>query len=342
MPLPISWRTISIATLALVGTGEGIARFGLGLGDPPLIVRDATIDYLFRPGMTYQRFGNRIAYNSVSMRAREPRRPPSACELRVLVLGDSIINGGSETDQKALATTIAETILASELKRDIWIGNISAGGWGPANLKAYIEKYGWFDAHAVVLVVNTLDIVQTMEFMPDLGPQFPTHKPASALVEGMTRYLPRYLPFAIQAEQEDEQAAPGVPADTPPGTPNARQPEEALIWLISQARSHDVTPLVIHHKMKDETPGLPNGDWRVAAGAKLRAVVGDAGADYLDFGTITHQGRKRGRIYRDYIHLTIEGQALLAEAMLTWLRPRLAGIAASLPATCPAATSAAQ
>lgn len=320
---------ISIALLALVATGEGVARYGLGLGDPPLIVRDAKIDYLFRPDMTYKRFGNRIAYNSVSMRAREPRRPPSACELRVLVLGDSIINGGSETDQKALATSIAEAVLASELKRDIWIGNVSAGGWGPDNLKAYIEKFGLFEAHAVVLVVNTLDIVQTMEFAPDLGAQFPTHKPASALLEGMTRYLPRYLPFHIEPVKD---GAPEAPQTSAIG-----QSEEALTWLLAKARSRGVTPLVIHHKMNDETSTLPPDDWRGAASAKLRAVAGDTGADYLDFGAVTHQGRTRDRAYRDYIHLTIEGQALLAETMLTWLRPQLVRIAAGLPSECQAA-----
>jgi lysophospholipase L1-like esterase len=146
--------------------------------------------------------------------------------------------------------------------------------------------------------------------------------------------MPRYLPFRIESVKDD---VPDAPQTSVIG-----QSEEALTWLLAQARSRGVTPLVIHHKMNDETSTQPPDDWRGAASAKLRAVAGDTGADYLDFGAITHQGQTRETAYRDYIHLTIEGQALLAETMLTWLRPRLAHLAASLPSECQAAGRAAR
>ncbi len=78
---------LGVIIFALVGT-ETFARVVLGLGDPPLTVRDPKIEYMFKPGV-YQRFGNDVAYNEYSIRALAP---PSGNVLgeRALVVGDSV------------------------------------------------------------------------------------------------------------------------------------------------------------------------------------------------------------------------------------------------------------
>lgn len=63
------------AMLGVVAVAELFSRFALGLGDPPLTLRDAEIDYLFAPGV-YRRFGNLISYNIFSMRADEVTPDP--------------------------------------------------------------------------------------------------------------------------------------------------------------------------------------------------------------------------------------------------------------------------
>jgi len=52
-----------VAVVALVG-GEAVARYGLGLGDPPLSMAHTDIEYVFRPNQECLRFGNRVAYNA--------------------------------------------------------------------------------------------------------------------------------------------------------------------------------------------------------------------------------------------------------------------------------------
>src|SRR5947208_6169618 len=88
-----------IVLLVVLIDGELFTRFYLGLGDPPLSIVDADMEYRFKPSMSYRRFGNRIHYNAYSMRSEDfPPHKSSADELRVMVIGDSVINGGAQTD----------------------------------------------------------------------------------------------------------------------------------------------------------------------------------------------------------------------------------------------------
>ena len=57
----------SIAAIIVV-LAELIARYTLGLGDPPLAIADCEIDYIFAPNQNCNRFGNHIVYNDASMR----------------------------------------------------------------------------------------------------------------------------------------------------------------------------------------------------------------------------------------------------------------------------------
>ena len=59
-------------------------------------------------------------------------------ELRVLVVGDSIIHGGNAVDQGELATSLLERMAAEALARPVTVGNIAARSWGPPNCLAYL------------------------------------------------------------------------------------------------------------------------------------------------------------------------------------------------------------
>src|SRR5688572_12479702 len=115
---------ITIISLALIA--EIIARFVLGLGDPPLLMPDDKIEYLAQPSKSYRRFGNRISYNRWSMRCDDfPQRRTDPNELRVLVMGDSVVNGGARIDQSQTCTAIAQRDLTTHLARPVVVGNIS-------------------------------------------------------------------------------------------------------------------------------------------------------------------------------------------------------------------------
>ncbi|HEX2973620.1 MAG TPA: hypothetical protein VHP11_14895, partial [Tepidisphaeraceae bacterium] len=154
-------RMVGVVAMGLVGllvVGEGIARFGLGLGDPPLSIADPQIEYLFKPSMSYRRFGRHISFNAYSMRSGPTtQKKTDPGEVRVLVVGDSVVYGGVQSDDSEIATTLLEPRLRDVLHRPVYVGNISAGSWGPPNMLAYARRFGWFDADVVVIVLSSDD-----------------------------------------------------------------------------------------------------------------------------------------------------------------------------------------
>lgn len=198
--------TVAMAALLLgLGGAELGARYVLGLGTLPLSVTHPTIEYMFAPNQDVQRFGNRQLYNEFGMRSvgmEEVFQPR-----RVLVLGDSVLNGGNQTDHADLATT-----LSTDDK--IFFGNVSAGSWGPANMGAWIDRYGFLEADTLVVVLSSHDLRDIPTFAALDPLTHPTRMPVSALVEGVERFLPRYLPASLTATNSAPEKAPEPDATT--------------------------------------------------------------------------------------------------------------------------------
>ncbi|MCC6134828.1 MAG: hypothetical protein IT491_05555 [Gammaproteobacteria bacterium] len=198
MHAPNRRRVILLSILAtvaiLIGAGELFARYVLGLGDPPLSLAHDQIEYLFKPNQDVMRFGHRIIINAYGMRTENFPKAKPAGEFRVMVFGDSVLNGGNLLDHSTLATTLLSKRLSDALERPVVVGNISAGSWGPGNWLAYAQEYGFFDADIVMLVISSHDYADNPTFAPLNPLTHPQERPWSALWEGVTRYLPRYLP----------------------------------------------------------------------------------------------------------------------------------------------------
>ena len=279
--------------------GEGAGRFALGLGDPPLTVRDPEIDYLFAPG-TGQRFGHTIRYNRYHMRADEPPSP-DVDGPRVLVMGDSVVNGGALTDHGELATTLLQERLR-ETQSDAWVGHVSAGSWGPANLLAYVERFGWFDADVAILVLSTHDLEDLPAFRDRLGADFPTEPPALALEELVRRYLPRYVP-ALNEWLGAQPSPPTVRYDDPRDA-GAR----ALRALLDAAQARVATVVAVLHPTRAELAGAA-GVAEEERRRALAAVLADAGVATLD--PVEHWAA-RDDLHRDFIHVNAAGQRAYA------------------------------
>ena len=99
------WLIPLAAICALLLAGEWFARSVLGLGDPPLSITHPRIEYLYAPNQDVRRFGKRFLVNDYSMRSAPLAARKGADERRVLVFGDSVVNGGNLTDHQDLATT---------------------------------------------------------------------------------------------------------------------------------------------------------------------------------------------------------------------------------------------
>ena len=135
---------------------ELILRFAFGFCNAMLYTSSDAYEYIAAPNQNRYRLGAHIHINSYSQRCEEP----DSTKVRVLGLGDSVLFGGTMTDQEDLASSIFSE------ETGIQMLNISAGSWGPDNCAAYLREKGVFGAKAVVLVCSSHDAYDRMSHVP--------------------------------------------------------------------------------------------------------------------------------------------------------------------------------
>ena len=180
-----------IALFLLAGITEIVLRVKYGFCTAPLYIADPAFEYIYAPNQELSRFGNIIKTNTFSMRS-DPVMPTDT--LVVLLIGDSVINGGSLTDQDSLASTKLEKKLSLTLGKKVRVLNIAAGSWGPDNIAGYLKKYGLFSADLICLVTSSHDSHDNMtggESQIGVNPNYPSKQYPLALIELWDRY--RYL-----------------------------------------------------------------------------------------------------------------------------------------------------
>lgn len=176
-------------TVAALIVIELVLRLALGLGSPVLFQADADIGYRYRSNQTVFRFGKTIKYNEYSQRSQPVTTPKPQGTLRILLTGDSIINGGTLTDQTQTISALFEARLAAK-KQPVEVINASAGSWAIGNQLAYLRKFGLFESEAVISQIGTDDLAQPTSTSDRVGhdPSYPDRPPLLAIQEALTRY----------------------------------------------------------------------------------------------------------------------------------------------------------
>ncbi|MCU0338853.1 MAG: hypothetical protein MUE30_03140 [Spirosomaceae bacterium] len=166
-------------------------RFIFGFCNAPLYVEDPDFEYIYAPNQHRTRFRNVIKTNEHSMRS-EPLHATDTTV--VLLLGDSVINGGNPTDHDDLASTILENQLNDRYQKPVRVLNVSAGSWGPDNAFAYLKKRGFFGADLICLVTSSHDAFDNISHTPLVGlnPNYPNKQYEIALYEAYDRYYIYY------------------------------------------------------------------------------------------------------------------------------------------------------
>ena len=289
-------------------TGELLARHVLGLGTPPLYAPHPKIEYMLKPNQDLYRFGKHIVVNQYGMRTEPFSGPKEPDEFRLMVFGDSVLNGGSQTDHADLATSMEKDRLISAGYKNVIVGNISAGSWGPGNWLAYAKEYGFFDADIIALVISSHDYADNPTFLPLDRNTHPTVRPVSALLEGVERYLPRYLPHVDARNNPTE-------TDRFPAEGNEREVQRGLedlrnFLVLAQEKSRTV--LVLQHLEKSEIDkGSANPGYK-----RIKAVCNQLGIIPISLEPYFRRSIESGaNPYRDNIHPNEVGQRLIAEAI---------------------------
>ncbi|MEL6262094.1 MAG: SGNH/GDSL hydrolase family protein [Cyanobacteria bacterium J06554_11] len=283
---------------------EGILRIVFGFGHPPLYVADDTMGYRLAPSQQVRRFGNRIAINAYSMRAGAITPQPNPGVFRVFLLGDSLANGNWWTDQADILSARIAHYLKPQLPAgysDIEALNASANSWGPRNELAYLERYGTFEAAALVLLLNTDDLFGTQPTALQVGRDrsYPDHNPSCAIAEVFSRFF------------QKNPTIPGLSEIQSEAGDRVGKNLTAIDGIYQYARQSGSRFILILSPLKRELPG-PR-DYELVARQRLQDWASANQVAYLDLLPTFQQQPDAEQLYRDHIHLSKAGNEQVAE-----------------------------
>ncbi len=310
MKIRLKYRILG-AIAGGIAISEILLRLSLGLGAPLLSVADSETGYRFQPNQQTRRFGKLVIYNQYSQRSDPIPSEKSPEILRILMTGDSVLNGGSLSDQSQTITELFE----SKLKQDNHpseVLNASAGSWGIGNQLGYLQKFGLFESDLVILQIGTHDLVQEKSPSTPVGcdPAFPTERPILAWQELISRYI---LP-QIWARLHWNFTAHCLPIITESADTiftNNQQRLTAIARLVSQQK----TPLIVlftpnHSDFSDPSQPPPYQPEFFEFLQQLNIPAIDAYQAWLNLPPATLKS-----YYRDDIHLSEEGNQAVAKLL---------------------------
>ena len=297
---------VGIIILAL-GAAEVALRLFFGFGKPPLYVADAQTGYRLAPNQRTKRFGNVFEINQYSMRGGAIAPKPEMATLRVLLLGDSIANGGWWTDQSEIVSQqlqqrLTEASLEPYISAEVL--NASANSWGPRNELAYLAKFGTFEAQVVVLLLNTDDLFATAPTSVQVGRDlaYPKRYPPLALAEVLGRLVKSPPIPELAAIRQEGGDRVGVNLEA------VRQ----LHHLTQQADSRLI--MVMTPLLREVQPSGPR-DYEMVARQRVTQFAELEQIPYIDFLADFQAAADPEVLYRDHIHLSPQGYALVSQAL---------------------------
>lgn len=311
---------VLVGTLGLLTVLEVGLRSWFGFGRPLLYLPDAKIGYLLAPNQRTRRFGNRIEINQYSMRGSAISSTRPAQTLRVLLIGDSIANGGWWTDQSQTISAFLQQQLQFQLQsqpipfEQIEVLNASANSWGPRNELAYLQQFGSFEAQVIVLLLNTDDLFATTPTAVQVGRDrnYPNRKPPLALIEVIHRYVLKPQPIpeleAIQREGGDRVGA------------NI----EAIGKIQTIALQSNAQFLLVMTPLLREVGRSGPRDYEKTARQRLTEFTQQQQISFIDFLPIFNSAANPNALYRDSIHLSSIGNQQVVERMAEKIQASLA------------------
>ena len=286
--------------VALLACAELALRFGVGLGDPPLVHLHEDTEYELVPNRQYHRFGNLIAINGAGMRGPEISPTRGSRDRRVLLIGDSVIYGNHFLDQSEIIASQMQRLLDTSTTLrgcTTLVMAAAASSWGPANQAAFLKKNGLFQADLGLLVVSAHDLYDIPLF--DRVTPYRISSPLNALDDArqilQERLIRRATPALSPAEQRRITLA-------------------ALDMMMDQFGRAGIPLALVYHPTTSERNGAPRPERDAFAEWAQRH-----GLEFLDLGTVP----LTEALYRDHIHPNALGARSLAEILSAHAANRL-------------------
>ncbi|TAF01812.1 MAG: SGNH/GDSL hydrolase family protein [Nostocales cyanobacterium] len=277
-----------------------------GFGKPLIYIGDEQIGYLLAPNQSTRRLGNRIEVNEYSMRSAPVQKLLQPSTLRILLLGDSIANGGWWTDQQNTISSLMMASLGSKSNyQQVEVLNASANSWGPRNELAYLQRFGSFQAQVILLLINTDDLFATAPTSLPVGRDrnYPDRKPPLAIVEVLQRYLFKQKPIPeLEAVQKEAGDRVGINLEAIGRIKNFAQENKSKFILA-------MTPLL--REIGEPGPR----DYEIVARKRLSDFAQSQQITYIDFLPELNAIKNPKSLYQDNIHFNFKGNQLVSEVI---------------------------
>ncbi|MEB3278159.1 MAG: SGNH/GDSL hydrolase family protein [Lyngbya sp.] len=293
-------------------------RIIFGFGNPLIYQADEDIGYLLVPNQKTRRFGNRIEINEYSMRSSPIATVPDSTTLRILLLGDSIVNGGWWTDQSDLISEMLTQQLQQTLGKNtprprVEVLNVAANSWGPPNQLAYLRKFGTFEVAYLILIINTDDLFTKPPNPEVVGSDrnYPDHQPVLALLEVLNRFRSPGQPPATSSQPQPQ-------PDDPVGY-NLKAIEE----IRAIATQQEIPFLLAMTPLLREIGNPGPRDYEIKARQRLTELTQSQQIPYIDFLTLFNSTPEPETLYRDHIHLSVKGNQFVTQKLTQTLQEQM-------------------
>lgn len=334
------------AIVALFVIVEVSLRLLFGFGNPLTYIADEKIGYLLAPNQRTRRFGNRIEINEYSMRSGAVTKERSPDTFRVLVLGDSIANGGWWTDQ----TNIISEMLAQQLREP----DGETRGWGDGEmgrrgdgenfassqnpipprppltrgefkiqnshvevLNASANSWGPRNELAYLQRFGTFD-AQVVVLIINTDDLFAT-TPSSVVVGRDRNYPDRKPPLAIVEAIAryllPEQTIPELAQVNAEGGDRVGRNLEAIGKIQAMATSTNSHFLLVMTPLLREIGKPGPRDYEIKARSRIAEFTESQQLKYIDFLPVFNSIQQPETLYRDHIHLSPQGNQLVSKAI---------------------------
>lgn len=278
-------------------------RWFLGFGKPVLYVADEATGYRLAPNQRTRRFGNRISVNEFSLRGPAITPEPDPDIHRVLLLGDSIANGGWWTDDsQTISAQLQERL--GDVMGPVEVLNASANSWGPRNQWQYIRKFGIFGASDLVLLLNTDDLFgrQPTSVVVGRDRNYPNQQPPLAWLELINRFRPPVdIPELAQMRQEDGDVV--------------QKNLEAIGQICAEMEAQGVRLMIFLTPLKRELGEPGPRDYERDARHRLDEHLQGYSVTYIDVLPIFNGLKNPESLYRDSIHFNASGNHILTKLL---------------------------
>ena len=260
------------------------------LGSERLLYRaDPEIEYLPQPNQAVVVRNIDMRTNAWGMRSDPVEAVRPADAFRVMVIGDSVVFGFTNTRQASLATSRLSQMKTEDGRR-LEVLNVSASSWGPGNMLAWLDKFGTLETDAIVLVLSTHDLEDDRTFAPPEREAFPQAAPVLKTVDWVWRRL-----------------TPDPAASAPVDPRTEGDAHAALPLLLLRVAEAPTGGCLIIHPTTEElkSASATPEEQRLETTALAAGLTVFYGRDFVD----------AAKSYVDDIHLSASGQEDLARAI---------------------------